>query len=256
MFDRGMELEFFVLLFGLFVVAGLYSSVGHGGASGYLAVLSITTYGTMEAAWLKQHAWCLNLVVASIAFFHFYRSGHHNSKLTIPFIIGSIPMAIIGGYLVVDGAIYDLLLSICLVIAAWRLLVINTTEINETKLPNMKNSIPIGGSIGLISGIIGVGGGIFLSPILLLKRWATPKGVAATSSLFIWVNSLSGLGGAVLSNQLILELDILIPFVFVVMIGGFIGSKYGAEIAPQKIVRILLVVVLLIASMKRIIEMF
>ena len=74
MFDSGMELEFFVLLFGLFVVAGLYSSVGHGGASGYLAVLSITTYGTMEAGWLKQHAWCLNLVVAGIAFFHFYRS--------------------------------------------------------------------------------------------------------------------------------------------------------------------------------------
>lgn len=251
-----MEPEFVFILFGLFVVAILYSSVGHGGASGYLAVLSITTYGSMESAWLKQHAWCMNLVVAAIAFFHFYREGYHNSKLTIPFIVGSIPMAIIGGYLIVDGTIYDLLLSICLIVAAWRLIVVNRNEKENTKLPKFKISVPVGGSIGLLSGIIGVGGGIFLSPILLLKGWATPKGVAATSALFIWVNSLSGLGGAALSNQLILELDILIPFVMVVLVGGFIGSRYGAVIAPQQIVRKLLVVVLLIAAMKRIFELF
>jgi len=104
--------------------------------------------------------------------------------------------------------------------------------------------------------MIGVGGGIFLSPVLLLKKWATPKGAAATSALFIWVNSLAGLGGATLSGQLTLEWGVLFPFVSAVLIGGFIGSRYGAEIAPQQMVRKLLVIVLVVASVRRIVELF
>ena len=91
-----MEWVLIVICLALMIVAVLYSSVGHGGASGYLAVLSLTTYGTMESAWLKQHAWSLNLVVAAIAFFHFHRAGHHVPKLTIPFIVASIPLAMVG----------------------------------------------------------------------------------------------------------------------------------------------------------------
>ena len=103
-----MDLLFVAICFALFIVAALYASVGHGCASGYLAILSLTTYGAMEAAWLKQHAWCLNLVVAAIAFWHFQRAGHHVSKLTIPFIVASIPFAMLGGYLLVEGGVYDL----------------------------------------------------------------------------------------------------------------------------------------------------
>ncbi len=113
-----MDLGLVAISLTLLCVAALYASVGHGGASGYLAVLSLTTYGAMESAWLKQHAWCLNLVVAAIAFWHFQRAGHHVPKLTIPFIVASVPFAMLGGYLLVDGAIYDLLLSICLLVAA------------------------------------------------------------------------------------------------------------------------------------------
>tara|TARA_X000001036_G_scaffold295808_1_gene274969 strand:- start:6945 stop:7700 length:756 start_codon:yes stop_codon:yes gene_type:complete len=251
-----VDLALGVIVVALFCVAALYASVGHGGASGYLAVLSLTSYGVMESAWLKQHAWCLNLVVAAIAFWHFQRAGHHIPKLTIPFIAASIPFAMLGGYLLVDGAIYDLLLSICLVAAAWRLFSVQTVENQGLGVPELKIAAPVGGSIGFVSGIIGVGGGIFLSPILLLKGWATPKGAAATSALFIWVNSLAGLGGAALSEQLVLDFEVLLPFAGAVLVGGFMGSRYGAEIAPQHVVRRLLVVVLLMAAAKRILELF
>ena len=209
----------------------------------------------MESAWLKQHAWCLNLVVAAIAFWHFQRAGHHVPKLTIPFIVASIPFAMLGGYLLVDGAIYDLLLSICLIAAAWRLATIRTIDVVAEGNPEWKIAAPVGGAIGFASGIIGVGGGIFLSPVLLLKRWATPKGAAATSALFIWVNSLAGLSGATLSGQLVLDVDTLLPFVVAVLVGGFVGSRYGADVAPQIVVRRLLIVVLVLAAMKRIVEL-
>ena len=251
-----MEWVLVAICLALMVVAALYSSVGHGGASGYLAVLSLTTFGSMESAWLKQHAWCLNLVVAAIAFYHFHRAGHHIPKLTGPFIVASIPMALVGGYLAVDGAVYDLLLSICLLAAAWRLFTTNVSVVEVDSEPSWGIAAPVGGTIGFASGIIGVGGGIFLSPVLLLKKWATPKGAAATSALFIWVNSLAGLSGAALSDQLTLELGVLVPFVGAVLIGGFIGSRYGAEIAPQQMVRKLLVIVLVVAAVRRVVELF
>ena len=251
-----MEWVLVAICLALMTVAALYSSVGHGGASGYLAVLSLTTYGSMESAWLKQHAWCLNLVVAAIAFYHFHRAGHHVPKLTVPFIVASIPMAMVGGYLAVDGAVYDLLLSICLLAAAWRLFTTNVSDVEVNSEPSWGIAAPVGGTIGFASGIIGVGGGIFLSPVLLLKEWATPKGAAATSALFIWVNSLAGLGGATLSGQLALEWGVLFPFVAAVLVGGFIGSRYGAEIAPHQMVRKLLVVVLVVAAARRVFELF
>ena len=251
-----MEWVLVAICLALMTVAALYSSVGHGGASGYLAVLSLTTYGSMESAWLKQHAWCLNLVVAAIAFYHFHRAGHHVPKLTVPFIVASIPMAMVGGYLAVDGAVYDLLLSICLLAAAWRLFTTNVSDVEVNSEPSWGIAAPVGGTIGFASGVIGVGGGIFLSPVLLLKKWATPKGAAATSALFIWVNSLAGLGGATLSGQLTLEWGVLFPFVAAVLVGGFIGSRYGAEVAPQQMVRKLLVMVLIVAATKRFYELF
>ncbi|MDP7043471.1 MAG: sulfite exporter TauE/SafE family protein [Candidatus Thalassarchaeaceae archaeon] len=251
-----MSVEFILLLMGLFVVAILYSSVGHGGASGYLAMMSLTSYGLMESGWLKQHAWFLNLLVASLAFYHYRKEGFHDIKLTIPFIIASIPMAFIGGYLLIDGAIYDLLLSLTLMWAAWRLY--NSTsidEMNNTSLPTTIQAIPWGAGIGLMSGIIGVGGGIFLSPIMLLKKWATPKTIAATSAIFIWVNSMAGLAGASASGQLDLDIEILAYFTITVIIGGFIGSSYGAKIASQSLIQKLLIGILIIAAAKRLIEL-
>jgi len=251
-----MSIELVLLLIGLFIVSILYSSVGHGGASGYLAIISLTSYGIMEPGWLKQHVWILNLLVAGIAFYHYYKEGYHNSKLTAPFIITSIPMAFIGGYMIINSNIYDILLSIALIWAAWRLFdSMAIREITEIKIPSKYESMSIGGGIGLLSGIIGVGGGIFLSPIILLKKWADPKTVAATSAAFIWLNSFSGLIGAKMSNQLNLDLEMILYFSIVVLIGGFIGSSYGAKIAPQKRIKKILIIVLLIAATKRLFEL-
>ena len=252
-----MELWFIMILVGLMVIAALYSSVGHGGASGYLAILSLTAFATRDSAWLKQQAWCLNLLVAALAFYHYRRGGHHIPKLTIPFIVASIPFAVVGGYMNVGGEIYDILLSITLVWAAWRLLSISdSAEFDiELSIPEMKVAAPVGGVIGFLSGIIGVGGGIFLSPIVLLKKWATPKAAAATAALFIWVNSAAGLVGSALSGQLVLELNTLVWFLGAVLVGGIFGSRYGAYFASQNVVRKILVVVLVIAAVKRLLEM-
>jgi hypothetical protein len=243
------------LCIGLFFISILYSSVGHGGASGYLAVLSLTTYSQMDSAWLKQHAWVLNLAVAGIAFYHYSKSGHHVVSKSLPFIIASIPLAFIGGYLKVDGVIYDTLLSFTLLYAAIRLLINEENSVVQISEPKPIQAYSFGGGIGFLSGIIGVGGGIFLSPILLLKKWATPKSAAATAALFIWVNSAAGLLGATTSGQLVLETSTLLPFLLSVGIGGLLGSKYGSQRARPKTVQNILIAVLLIASVKRIVEL-
>ena len=238
----------------LLVVAAMYSSVGHGGASGYLAVLSLTSFATMEEVWLKQQAWSLNLIVAAIAFYHYQRAGHHIPRITTVFVLASIPMAFAGGYFLIEGAIYDVLLSLTLIWASVRLFRVdsNFDEESVENLP-LSQAIPAGAGIGLFSGIIGVGGGIFLSPLLLLKRWATPKTAAATAALFIWLNSAAALTGSYLSGEWLVEIDTIAPFGSAVLIGGFIGSKLGADLIPQRAVRIVLVVVLMLAAARRVI---
>ncbi len=246
-----------ILLFALLVIASMYSSVGHGGASGYLAVLSLTAYAANDPVWLKQHAWSMNLLVAGIAFFAYKKSGFFDIKLALPFIVASVPAAFIGGYLQVDNTVYDILLSITLVFAGWKLYSTkdshSSVEIN--KLPPLHIAIVVGFVIGILSGIIGVGGGIFLSPIILLFGWSDPKTTAGISAVFIWVNSFSGLVGSTVSGQLALDLSTLIPFSIAVLIGGYIGSKFGSEKFSQNSIRNMLVAVMLIAAIRQILDL-
>ena len=242
--------ELVLVLFALFAVAALYSSVGLGGASGYLAVLSMTTFAASEAIWLKQYAWSLNLIVAGIAFWHYQKSGHHVRGLSLPFISASVPMAALGGFMLVEGAVYDALLSVALIVAAWRLLS-GDAGVSEAVRPSSTKATVVGGSIGLASGVIGLGGGIFLLPALMLGRWATAKEAAATTSLFVWLNSLAGLTGAGLAGRIDLDIGLLVPFASVVLVGGFLGSRFGSRVSSQSGVKGLLVVVLVMAALKR-----
>ena len=247
-----VSIELTVVLLGLFAIAVLYSSVGHGGGSGYLAVLSMTSFASAQAIWLKQYAWSLNLIVAALAFWHYSKEGHHDMRLSLPFILASVPLAVLGGYMLVEGSLYDLLLSVALVTAAWRLLT-GDAGIGETTRPDTSAAVAVGGSIGLACGVMGIGGGRFLSPFLMLKGWATAKEAAATSALFIWLNSLAGLAGAGLSGRLDIDMGLLLPFSLAVLLGGLIGSRYGSQVSSQTGIRGLLVVVLIVAAARRVI---
>ena len=245
-----------MLLFGLTLIAAMYASVGHGGASGYLAILSLTAYAANDPSWLKQHAWSLNLLVAGMAFYAYNKSGFFDKKLAVPFVITSIPAALLGGYLRVDDVIYDTLLSLTLVFAAWKLYT-SKSVISDGNISNppLVLVLLIGGVVGFFSGIIGVGGGIFLSPIILLFGWSDPKTTAGVAAIFIWVNSLSGLIGSAVSGQFALDFSILLPFAIAVLIGGYFGSKFGSEKFSQTTIRNLLISVMLIAAIRQILDL-
>ena len=246
-----------ILLIALSLIAAMYASVGHGGASGYLAVLSLTVYASNDPAWLKQHAWSLNLLVAGMAFFAYKKEGFFDSKLAIPFIVASIPAALIGGYLRVNDDIYDTLLSITLVFAAWKLYTAKSGESEElfSSPPKVHIALIVGAAIGLLSGIIGVGGGIFLSPLILIFGWGDPKTTAGVAALFIWVNSAAGLIGNSISGQLVIDFGVLAPFAIAVLVGGYLGSRFGSEKFSQKTVKMTLVSVMLIAAIRQILEL-
>jgi uncharacterized membrane protein YfcA len=231
----------------VFIVASLYSSVGHGGASGYLAVLS---FFAVTPAVMSSTALVLNVLVAGVAMLSYYRAGHLSWKLSLPFIILSIPMAFLGGLLRISDRAYFLILAVVLVIAAFRLAISVARGDPDAVQRNVSwpVSLPVGGGIGLLSGIVGVGGGIFLSPVMLLMRWANAKKTSATSAFFIVVNSLAGIGGRVAKGGL--EFVDMLPLVVAAFLGGLAGSHFGANKFSGIVLRRLLAVVLVVASIK------
>ena len=182
----------YIFLLILPIVSFLYASVGHGGASGYLALMAIFSV-TPEL--MKPTALLLNLFVAAIAFYYYYKEGYFNKKLFISFAIASIPMSIIGGYIEVDTTIYKKILAVLLLFAILKMLNIFGKESAIIRDIKLWQGIVVGGIIGFFSGLIGIGGGIILSPIILLFHWGKMKEAAAVSALFIWVNSAGGLIG-------------------------------------------------------------
>ncbi|MBI4549061.1 MAG: sulfite exporter TauE/SafE family protein [Ignavibacteriae bacterium] len=229
------------------IVAFLYASVGHGGASGYLAVLSLFAFQPKEMA---TTALLLNILVAGIAFSTYYRAGYFTLRLTMPFILSSIPMAFIGGMIDVSTTIYSILLAVALLFAAYRLTITIEQVKTNTTIASLNTSValPVGGVIGLLSGIVGVGGGIFLSPLMLLMKWADPKQTSATSACFIVLNSIAGLLGRHFEQNF--SSGNFLPFVLTAAIGGFFGSRYGTRRFSNLVLRRLLGIVLLIAVIK------
>ncbi|HLL43416.1 MAG TPA: sulfite exporter TauE/SafE family protein [Segetibacter sp.] len=229
----------------LFFVAFLYASVGHGGASGYLALMAIFSI-TPEV--MKPTALLLNLFVSLTSFIQYYRGRHFEWKVFLPLAIASIPMSFIGGLVVVDGTIYKKILGLLLLIPIVRFLFFKNPEINETKNPDIILSVIIGGCIGLLSGLIGIGGGIILSPILLLLKWTDQKQTAAISALFIFVNSLAGLAGQ-LTKGIHFSTD-MVWYVVIAFAGGLCGAYFGALRFKQTILKNILATVLLLAVYK------
>ncbi len=236
------EIAFLILVV---VVAFLYASVGHGGASGYLAIMALFSFAPQT---MRPTALILNLFVSLIAFFQFYRNGFFQRKLFIPLIIGSIPAAFFGGMMSLDNNIYKKLLSIVLLIPAIRLAGFTFENKQSEMKPGNATLFFIGAIIGLISGMIGIGGGIILSPLLLFMKWTDIKQTAAISSLFIFFNSISGLFGlSVTGFEYEKQMIIL---VIAALIGALAGSYLGASKFKSSTLNRLLAVALLIASVK------
>lgn len=239
-----------IVAFLIFAVAVLYSSVGHGGASGYLAVLSLFA---VAPATMSSTSLVLNVLVATTSLVAYYRAGYLSLKLAGPFMLLSIPAAFVGGLVHISDRTYFLILALVLLAAAFRLGISLPSSSAEgpNKDVNLFASLAIGGAIGLLSGVVGVGGGIFLSPVLLLKRWADPKQTSAVAAVFIVVNSLAGLGGRFLRGGL--EFGSFVPLIVAAFLGGIVGSYYGANKLSGLVLRRLLAIVLVLAAIKLII---
>ena len=226
------------------LVALLYSSVGHAGASGYIAVMTLFGFAVPL---IKPTALVLNILVACIGSFQFWRAGHFSWKLFWPFALLSVPAAFLGGYVHLPARIFKTLVGIVLLFSAVRLF-FRRGDPPEVSAPSLPVSMGVGAAIGLLSSLTGTGGGIFLTPLLLFRRWARTRTAAAISALFILVNSIAGLVGYFSSGQPVPS----IAWVFAVaaVAGGTLGSYMGSRRFPVRTISLLLAAVLVIAGSK------
>ena len=234
-----------VFLLILPVVAFMYAAVGHGGASGYLALMALFSFAPEE---MKPTALLLNLFVAAIAFYHYWRTGHFNGKLFLAFAIGSIPLSFLGGTMDIDAKLYKVILGVLLLFAIAKMLNLFGKESTDIKKVKWHQGILVGGAIGFFSGLIGLGGGIILSPVILLMHWGRMKEAAAVSALFIWVNSASGMAGQLAKGVTISSESWI--FVVLAVIGGYAGGYIGSKKMNNSALRYLLAFVLILAVIK------
>jgi uncharacterized membrane protein YfcA len=229
----------------LLTVGFLYSSVGHGGASGYIAVLSI--FGVMPVVY-KPLVLVMNIVVAGIAFIQFRRAGYFKWSLCWPFLLTSIPFAFLGSGIHIHSSVYNLMLGIALIFPVIRLLGFYPSERSQLKKLSLVWALVIGIIIGFLSGMLNIGGGIFLSPVLILLAWANAKEAAAVSSLFIVVNSLSGLLGN--SGHHFLFTEQSLAWFVATISGGLAGAYFGSRFFRIRTIQFILAGVLSIACVK------
>ena len=229
----------FILSILFFITAILYSSVGFGGGSTYLALLLIwdTPYYIFPVI-----ALLCNIVVVTGNSINYVRAGNHNFKLLIPFLIGSIPLAFLGGTLIINKNVFEILLFLVLSIAGLLLLINNRSYEDKNikiKKLNLIISFLIGSTLGLISGIVGIGGGIFLSPILFLLKADKPKNIVTTASLFILINSISGILGQLTKEVVLNEIILYWPLFLTVLIGGLFGNYLNLKIFSNRVLALI-----------------
>ena len=237
-----VDIPFFSLLF---AAAFLYSTAGHGGASGYLALMALFGFAPAE---MKPTALALNILVSSLAFWKYYSNGHFKPAIFLPLAIASVPFAFWGGTISLETVWYKKILGVFLLFTVARFLFFSPNDTQPARNPVLLQSAFIGASIGMLSGLIGIGGGIILSPVLLLLGWTNQKQTAAISALFILVNSIAGLAGH-FSKEL--AFSALLPTsMVVVLLGGFAGAHTGAVLLKERQVQYVLSFVLLLAAAK------
>ena len=238
-----------VLALLVFAAAALYSMVGHGGASGYLAAMALLG---LAPAVMKPTALVLNILVSAIGTVQFARAGRFSWRTFWPFALASVPLAFVGGAITLPAVLYRRLVGVVLVYAALRLWQhAGAGAASATRPAPRAAALPLGAGIGLLSGLTGVGGGIFLSPVLVLARWADVRTTAGVSAAFILVNSVAGLLGRATSvRQLPPGLPVL---ALAAVAGGLIGSTLGSRRLPSPTLRRLLAAVLVVAAWKLIV---
>ena len=240
--DLSLQMALVALAIG--VVAFLYSSVGHGGASGYSAVLALAGFVPDE---MKPIALVLNILVASIGSYQFWRAGHFSWKLFWPFALLSVPLAFMGGREGLPIVLFKRLLGVVLLASAARLFVVAGDPL-ETKLPRRGVAMTLGGVIGLLSGLTATGGGIFLTPLLLFFRWAKTREAAAVSAVFVLVNSVAALAGNLSRGKTVPAFTVW--FAIAAVTGGTLGSRLGSRQFSPRWIQFLLAVALCVAAVK------
>ena len=239
-----------------FITAILYSSVGFGGGSTYLALLLIWDIPYFIFPII---ALLCNIIVVSGNSFNYIRAGNHNFKLILPFLIGSVPLAFFGGTLKIEKDIFEILLFFVLSVAGILLLINNKSYENNNliiKKLNFLISLVIGSVLGLISGIVGIGGGIFLSPILFLLKAEKPKIIVTTASLFILVNSISGVFGQLTKENILTEILNYIPLFICVFLGGLLGNYLNLKIFTSRVLAIITALLVMFVSIRMGIRIF
>jgi uncharacterized protein len=242
----GSELELSLLIAGTFAIAVLYSSVGHAGASGYIALM--TLFGLAPAA-IRPTALTLNILVASIATWHFVRAGHFQWRLFWPFVVLAVPAAFIGGAIVLPVKVFNMLLGVVLLTSAFHFARSAGSGADEPATPPpLAAALLAGAAIGLLAGLTGTGGAIFLTPLLLLMGWARAKQAAAVSAPFVLVNSASGMLGTLSTAT---PWPAYIPWLLLAAgVGGALGSRLGSRRFAAPMIKRFLAAVLVVAGTK------
>ncbi len=232
----------------MLVASFVYASVGHGGASAYIAAMALAGLAPQE---MRPIALALNILVSALAAWKFWRAGHFRWRLFWPFAAVSIPFAYLGGAITLPGNLYKIVVGLVLIYAAWQLWRSGRAgqEMTAVREPAIPLAMAIGAAMGLLSGLTGVGGGIFLSPLLLMLGWAGTKQTSAVAAPFILVNSTAGLAaGFVAGTAALPESTWLLAGA--VLIGGWFGAEYGSRRFANPVVRRVLAVVLAVAGSK------
>jgi uncharacterized protein len=237
-----------VLACAMLLASFVYASVGHGGASAYIAAMALAGLAPAE---MRPIALTLNVLVSSLATYKFWRAGHFRWPLFWPFAAVSIPFAYLGGAINLPGGVYKVVVGAVLAYAAWPLWRSGKggEEMRPVRVPPVSLALAIGAALGLLAGLTGVGGGIFLSPLLLILGWAGTKQTSAVAAPFILVNSIAGLVAGVVAGTAVLPGTIWV-LAAVVVVGGWLGAEYGSRRFANPLIRRVLAVVLVVAGAK------